>query len=235
MQLPVPSYCRPEAFELLASQLPSLDTTAGLVRAAVAVSMHELDDTSPDEVEAQIEELVQTVAGRLRSREPRAILAHAHAVLFDQGGFCGDVGEYYSPQNSYLPVVLRRRRGLPITLTLVYKAVLEELGLPVEGVNAPGHFLARIEVGESDIGPPARMLIDPFQRGRMLTSEEAFARMDQVAGGEVPRDEALLSTATHKQWLMRLLQNLIAVFDRLGRADSHAAMLEMRALVRALP
>lgn len=235
MQLPAPTYCRPQAFELLAAQLPRLDTTAGLVRAAVAVSMHELDDVGLDEVEAQIEELVQTVAGRLRSREHRAILAHAHEVLFEQGGFCGDTGDYYSPQNSYLPSVLRRRRGLPITLTLVYKAVLDELGLVVEGVSAPGHFLARVTVAESDIGPPARMLIDPFQRGRMLTVEEAFRRMDQVAGGEVPRDAALLGTATNKQWLLRILQNLIAVFDRLGRPDSHAAMLEMRALVRALP
>ena len=66
-------------------------------------------------------------------------------VLFEEEGFAGNLERYYNALNSYLPVVLNARRGLPIVLGLIYKAVGESAGLLVEGINAPGHFLVRIE------------------------------------------------------------------------------------------
>ena len=164
---------------------------------------------------------------RLRSDDPRAILAHAHAVMFDEARFRGNVKDYYNPRNSYLPAVLADRLGLPITLTLVYKSVLEALGLRVVGVNAPGHFLAGV-VGEPptegfEAGRPGvAMVVDPFHGGRVLNRPEAFRLIEQAAGGGVPHDESLLHPATHEQWLTRLIQNLIACFDRLGQARRHA-------------
>ena len=64
-----------------------------------------------------------------------AVLAHLHEVLFDEEGFAGNVDDYYNVANSYLPVVLETRRGIPISLTLLYKLVAERLGLPVQGVK----------------------------------------------------------------------------------------------------
>lgn len=231
MAQPLPMHCRREAFELLAAQLPTLETTRGLVRAATAISLHELDEEPFEEVERQIEEIAGLVKRRLRSRDPRAILAHAHEVLFEEQGFAGDNGDYYHPQNSYLPLVMKRKRGLPITLAIVYKAVLDELGLSVEGVNAPGHFLTRVDVREQDERPPVRLIIDPFARGRMLTEKEAVAQAQATAGLEIPPGVDPLPRASHRDWVLRMLQNLIAVYGRTDRRETLGAMLEMRALV----
>ncbi|MEM8737736.1 MAG: transglutaminase-like domain-containing protein [Planctomycetota bacterium] len=227
---PTPLHCRPEAFETLADELDALDTTRGLVRCAVAVSMHELDTTGPDEVEARLDALAASIAQRLSSDQPRAVLAHAHAVLFDEAGFTGDTEDYYHPRNSYLACILDKKQGLPITLALIYKAVLETLGLETRGINAPGHFLAAVR----DHPDKPRVLIDPFHGGKLLTREEAFTRIETIAGGSVIRDDALLRPASHVEWLVRIIQNLVAAFDRLGRRDDMAAMTEMRTLVESV-
>ncbi|MEO1235704.1 MAG: transglutaminase-like domain-containing protein [Planctomycetota bacterium] len=227
---PAPLHCRPEAFDTLARSLEAVDTTRGLVRCAVAVSMHQHPDADADAVERELQRLSQTIADRTQSDHPPALLAHAHAVLFDEAGFAGNTDDYYHPDNSYLHRVLDTKRGLPITLTLVYKAVLEPLGLRVRGVNAPGHFLAAVH--DRDHGPPT--LIDPFHGGKLLTREEAFTRIETVAGGAVVRDDALLPPARHDTWLVRLIQNLVGSFDRLGRRDDMAALNELKALARSI-
>ncbi len=234
---PTPLHCRPEAFEALAEELDGLDTTRGLLRCAVAVSMHRLPDADADEVERQIEQLAESVAERVRSDQPRALLAHAHEVLFDEARFAGNTTDYYHPFNSYMPKVLETKRGNPISLALLYKCVLESLGVRVLGINVPGHFLAGVVGLQPDASHPLAakpLLIDPFHHGRTLSREEAFARIEEIAGGSVLRDEALLRPATHVEWITRLIQNLVAAFDRLGKRDDMAAMLELRALVESI-
>lgn len=240
-----PLHCRPEAFEALALELDAIDTTRGLVRCAVAVAMHQLHDADPDAVEAQLDALAGTIGERVQNAQPRALLAHAHAVLFDEARFTGNADDYYHPDNSYLPRILETRRGLPLTLVLLYKAVLEPLGLPVRGINAPGHFLAGVM--ETSAGDDAKLvhadsggavagqlLIDPFHGGKLLTREEAFARIEDIAGGSVMHHDSLLRPATHTQWLTRLIQNLVTAFDKRGRRDDMAAMHEMRTLVESI-
>lgn len=232
---PTPLHCRPRAFEALADELDGIDTTRGLVRCAVAVAMHELDDADPDAAEGQIDALAGTISDRVNTDQPQALLAHAHAVLFDEARFTGNTTDYYHPDNSYLPRVLQTQQGLPITLVLIYKAVLETVGVPVVGINAPGHFLAGVSDTPAHLKPTSlRLLIDPFHGGTMLTREEAFRRIEEIAGGSVVRDDTLLRPATHTQWLTRLIQNLVTAFDKLGRRDDMAAMLEMRALVESI-
>ncbi len=230
MVTPRPSRCRSDAFDYLADQLPVLNTTKGLLRAAVAVSMHEMDRADPDSVETQIRELTDKIRRRIKSSHPRAIMAHAHEVLFDERGFKGNRADYYNPRNSYLPAVLRTGRGLPITLSLVYKAVVEPLGVPVMGINAPGHFMVGVDGTAGDEAVRTVTLIDPFNAGRMLTRDEALA-VCREAMGDVPLPEDPLQPATHKRWLVRIINNLVAVFDRLGQPDDMGAMIEMRDLV----
>lgn len=233
MPMPSPVHCRGPAFDALAEQLDDLDTTAGLVRCAAAVAMHEIEGVEPMEVEAALAALADDVADRLQHPTPQAVLAHAHAVMFEQMRFRGNVRNYYDPRNSLLPAVLRRRVGLPVALALVYKAVVERLGLRVEGINAPGHFLVAVHAAEMTDHPERAMLVDPFHGGKVLSREEAYERIEEVAGGRVDRTDDLLQAATHQQWLLRLLQNLIGAFSRAERKEDAAAMLEMRALVES--
>ena len=233
-----PMHCRLDAFTALRDELVDLETTDGLVRAAVAVSMHEMDpdEADPLRVMTMLDDLADQVRGRVVGDSPRALLAHAHHVLFEEARFRGNLGDYDNPANSYLPRVLKTRLGLPILLTLVYKAVLERLDIPTFGINAPSHFLAAVPavaVGSISSQRDDLALIDPFCGGKLLSRSEAVHRIAMNADGDMLLDENvdLLPLATHKQWLIRIITNLHMGFDRRGQVDDSRAMSEMIWLV----
>jgi regulator of sirC expression with transglutaminase-like and TPR domain len=214
-------HCCPEAFTYFTAQLPGLNTTIGLLRAAIGVSMHALDDIDPVHIEQRLRILSIRVCERSPSRRPAAILANMHAVLFDEEGFLGNLDHYYNALNSYLPAVLNSRCGIPVVLSLLYKVVGEWAGLRVEGINAPGHFMVRVHCDN------AWMFVDPFFGGQVLSRKEAFERIDRVVGRRMPRTNQMLATATHEQWLIRILGNLRQLFSTDGRVEDLAAMTEL--------
>jgi regulator of sirC expression with transglutaminase-like and TPR domain len=221
-----PRYCRPAAYELLAEAMQTLEETASLVRAAIAVSMHELDDVDPARVEQTLCEISHEIQRRVSSGNPHAIAAQLHEVLFEEWKFGGHAENYYAPENSYLPRVLETRRGIPVTLSLIYKAVAQQVGLNARGINSPVHFLAAIEVDNS------WMIVDAFDGGRVLTTEEVYERLDQLAGSPIERSQAVLATATHSQWLTRIIRNLEQIFARAGRQSDVLAMHELLDLIK---
>lgn len=220
-----PELCRPRAFHLFAKQLRTIETTPGLLNAAVAISMHALDDVEPKAVRARMDDLARRVQRRVRGHQPQARLAHLHDVLFEEEGYRGNSSDYYNVANSYLSEVLDSRRGIPITLCLIYKVVGEQVGLQVEGVNAPGHFLARVTTGGDT------MIIDPFVNGDRVTDDEAFERVEQITGRSVPRAAQYLAPASHAQWLSRMLVNLQHIFASTDRRGDLAAMSELQSLL----
>jgi len=221
MNVNLPLCCSPRSYALLTKQLPSLTSMDSLVHAAVAVSMHQLPDVEPARIDATLQHYADTVRSRVRGRQTQAILAHLHEFLFDELGFKGNTDDYYNTNNSYLPAVLETKRGLPITLSLMYTVVAQKLGLKAYGVALPGHFMAGIDLGEE------RMLVDPFAGGTLVTTDEAHARLKDLFGPEVEWSDELLQPASHVHWLTRMLQNLLNVFSSTGHYADVAAMLEM--------
>ena len=129
--------------------------------------------------------------------------------LFDELGYAGNHDEYYDPRNSYLNEVFERRLGNPISLAMVQMEVARRLGLPLDGVSFPGHFLVRLPVGDGVL------VMDPFNRGRPLDEDELRQRARPHLGGEMPDDEALfqiLHPASHRAMLTRMLRNLHGVY-----------------------
>lgn len=224
-----PAYCRPLAYESLACELPLLSTRRGLVRAACAVAAHE--DATPRQAETldALDALVEAVRQRAVSQSPHALLAHLHDVMFDVLEFRGNQQDYYDPANSYLPDVVASRRGIPITLSMVYTYAAGELGLKAHGVNAPGHFMVAVESTEG--GNRSLMFVDPFYGGTLLSLPEAFARIEQATGQSVTPNPLLLRPADHTQWLSRLLNNLQAIFARHSREKDLYAMQELQSLL----
>jgi regulator of sirC expression with transglutaminase-like and TPR domain len=221
---------------MFAQQMPRLDSKGALFRAAFAIAMHEHPAADLGRAEAAIASLASAVNSRVQSNSPQARLAHLHDVMFDVSGFRGNTEDYYSPANSYLPDVLATRRGLPIALVLVYKCVAERVGLAVQGINAPGHFLAAVECPEPGARASAGkslMYVDPFFGGELLSRREVFRRISETTGREVPDAEEFLQPATHRQWLLRMLQNLQAIFARAGRERNLFAMQELQELLTA--
>ena len=214
--------------------MPRADTTQGLFRAAFAIARHERPSADVERAEATIADLSATILRRVRTPSVEAKLAHLHDVLFDVAGFVGNVEDYYSPANSYLPEVLRTRRGLPITLALIYKCVAEGVGLVVHGINSPGHFLAAVEAAAAARGPASRdgwMYIDPFYGGELLDRDDVCRRIAETTGLEPADSSQWLAPATHRQWLARMLNNLQAVFGHAGRERDLYAMQELQALL----
>ncbi|MCA8960435.1 MAG: transglutaminase family protein [Planctomycetes bacterium] len=220
-----PLKCRREAYELLAAHVPFLERPRALLNAAVAISLHELEDLEPGYVERRLQGIADRILARCGRGSDRALLAHAHEVLFDEEGLRGDDRNDYRSQSSYVSRVLETQRGLPITLCLIYKNVLERLGFEVFGVNAPGHFLAAIEMDGS------MTLVDPFFGGLPLTESEAIRRIETSAEVKIPRGERLLKPATHRQWITRMLGNLEHIFYHRQERENLAAMLELRGLL----
>ena len=221
-----PIYCRPEAYQLFLASLPDLWSTAGLLRAAVAVSLHALDDVNPSAVEDRLRGMSERVRQRAPSGRLAALHANLHSVLFEEEGFTGNLDQYYNALNSYVPAVLNTKRGLPIALALIYKVVGDWAGLTITGINAPGHFLVRVHCDQS------WMVVDPFYGGQVLNREETFDRLDRVANRKLPRNDELLATPTHEQWIARLLGNLRQLFATEGRRDDLAAMTELSNALR---
>ena len=223
-----PAYCRRSAYNLFQEQLSSIAETQCLFRAAFAIALHERPEASLAEAETTLEHLVETVRGRVRSNSVPALLAHLHDVLFEVFGLRGNSEDYYNPANSYLPDVFRTRLGIPITLVLVYKCVAEPLGLAVNGINAPGHFLAEVVGGEGN--GTESLYVDPFFGGGVLKEDEVALRIVQSTGLEVPKP-LVLPQATPRQWLARMLNNLQAIFVSLGQERDVCAMQELHALL----
>lgn len=220
-----PAYCRPAAYEALRSELPLLATRRGLVRAACAVAAHDAAESESAAALEALDSMVAAVRSRSPSESEGAVLAHLHDVMFDLLGFTGNHDDYYDPANSYLPAVIASRRGIPITLSLIYKYVATELGLNVYGVNAPGHFMVAVETTEAR--QRSLMFVDPFYGGKLLSLPEAFERIAETTGREVQPDPKLLSPASHAMWIRRLLLNLSAIFAHSGRERDLYAMQEM--------
>jgi len=226
MTLNEPVFCRPEAYQYFVEQMPQLWTSQGLLRAAIAVSMHALDDVVPTRIEEQIRQISQTVQAATSGNEPSDILQAMRRVMFDELEFGGDTDLYYHALNSYVGAVLNARRGLPITLSLIYKLVGEGAGLKIAGVNAPGHFMVRVRT------ETGWQIVDPFYDGEMLSRDQVFDRLDRIAQRLLPRTDELLAAPTHLQWLYRLIGNLRQLFTSEGRRDDLAAMNELLQALR---
>jgi regulator of sirC expression with transglutaminase-like and TPR domain len=230
----MPAYCHPAAFGAFKRELAQIDMTRGLFRAAFAIAQHEQPAADVAAAEATLGELAETVRHRVHSANIEAKLAHLHDMLFDVVGFSGNVDDYYNPANSYLPEVLRTHRGLPITLVMIYKCVAEGIGLTVQGINSPGHFLAAVKnggAGDATGKQAGWMYVDPFYGGELLNRQDVCRRIAETTGLEPVDTSQWLAPATHRQWLARMLNNLQAVFAHTGRERDLYAMQELQELL----
>lgn len=238
VELPFPpACCHPEAFALLHAQMQPepasaahagrkrrLDGDEGLLAAAVAVAMHALPDVEVAESEIELSKLAAAAALHIKSAGDQAKMAYLHQALFDDYGFRGNGQDYYNPRNSYLPCVLKSRRGLPIMLSMIYKLVAGRLGLRSWGVGLPGHFVAGV-----DCHGPA--LVDCFHGGRLLDRNNAMELVHETAGPDAEFDESMLRPVTHRHWVTRLIQNLLQIHSAAGNYTDVAAMLEFELLL----
>lgn len=188
-----------------------------LGRAALAVALADYPDLDIARYLRRIDELAVEVSQR-RGADADAFrsIAALNYVLFKEQGFRGNRDDYYDPKNSFLNDVIDRKRGLPITLSILYMEVGRRIGLILEGLGFPGHFLVKAEAEGDEI------VLDPFNAGDVKSYEDLQAMLDQIYGGKVRLDRDLLTALPKKQILKRMLGNLKAIY---GRRDELVKML----------
>src|SRR5687768_2948938 len=130
--------------EALVGLMARDDREVELDRAALWIAAAEYPDLDVAAELASIDEMAERLRPRLGGlTEPATVVEAVTGFLHGERGFRGNADDYYDPRNSYLNEVLMRRLGIPISLSAVYLAVGRRLGLPLEGVGMPGHFLVR--------------------------------------------------------------------------------------------
>ena len=213
--------------EPFAQLLGGDDSRIDLARACLMIAQDAYPGLDVDRYLGEIERM----AIRLRARMPQANAAEEKVValnqfLFDDLGYWGNTDDYYDPRNSYLNEVIDRKTGTPISLSILYMELGRRIGLPLEGVSFPGHFLVRLRLRGGTL------VLDPFAGGTPQSEAELRERLQRVipegaAGGvapvELPLDQ-FLEPASNRQILARVLRNLKGIYRE---KDKPERMLEV--------
>jgi regulator of sirC expression with transglutaminase-like and TPR domain len=219
---------RPASFEQLAA-LPDEHVDVALGAAFIARDAHGSLDV--DRCLSRLDDLAAPLLGRDLSRLDPAEQADAvSAHLFEELGFRGNEQEYYDPRNSFLPDVLDRKLGIPISLALVYCEVARRVGVRARGVSFPGHFLVRVDGAHRDDAPVA---VDPFFGGRRLDDEGLQRLLDRSAPAQKFSREEHLVPASARAILVRILINIKWIHAT--RGDFARALLALDRIISLTP
>ncbi len=179
-----------------------------LFEAAASIAQDEYPDLDIQQVLGDVDQMLSRVRRRCNADAgPLQRLRTLNQFFFRDMGFGGNVNNYYDPDNSYLNAVLRTRRGIPISLAVLWLELAQGMGLKARGVNFPGHFMVKVNL------PNGQVVIDPFS-GQSLSREELSERLEPykrrnglVDDFDVPVG-LYLQAATPREIVARLLRNL---------------------------
>lgn len=226
----------PTALEYFAS-LVADDASLSLVEAAVSIAQDDFPRLDTQAVLAEIDAL----AVRLKRRFPADAvpvqrLRWLNRFFFQELGFAGNINHYYDPDNSYLHRVLSTRRGIPITLAILYIELASQIGLTARGVSFPGHFLIKLRMATGQ--QQGEVVIDPFT-GQSLSRDElddllAPYKRHRGLQGEFDMPLGLfLQAATAREVVARMLRNLKEIHR--GAHDWRRQLQVQERLVVLLP
>jgi regulator of sirC expression with transglutaminase-like and TPR domain len=220
--------------EPFAKLIAQEDARIDLARACLLIAQ----DAYPElEVERYMGE-IERMAIRLRGGLPASCGAEERVValnqfLYEDMGYWGNTEDYYDPRNSYLNEVIERKTGIPITLSILYMELGRRIGLPLEGVSFPGHFLVRLRLRGG------MLVLDPFLGGAPQSEEELRSRVkrvipdgvaDDLPASELPLDQ-FLEPASNRQILLRVLRNLKGIYLKTDKPERMLDVLNRMLLV----
>ena len=201
------SLAAPTVLEYFASLVGS-DEQFPVLEAAISIAQDEYTDLDVQQVLGEVDQL----AARLKRRIPADSdglnqLRMLNQFFYRELGFGGNVNDYYDPDNSHLNIVLQTRRGIPITLGVLWLELAQGLGLRARGVAFPGHFMVKVNL------PKGQVVIDTFS-GQSLSRDELAHRLEpfrsdsaQLQDFEAPLG-LFLQAATARDIIARMLHNL---------------------------
>jgi regulator of sirC expression with transglutaminase-like and TPR domain len=194
------------------SSLVADDASLSLVEAAAAIAQDDYPGLDTQDVLAQIDALGDKLRRRVPADAvPLQRLRWLNRYFFQELAFGGNVNDFYDRENSYLHRVLATRRGIPITLAVLYIELATHVGLCARGVSFPGHFLVKLRLASG--AQQGEVILDPFN-GHSLSRDELDERLNPyrrqqglVGDFEVPLG-LFLQAAPPRDVLARMLRNL---------------------------
>ena len=190
------------------TSLVQSDDQFPLLEAAISLAQDEYPDLDVQQVLGDVDQLQARVKRRLPPDAPAMQKLRAlNQFFFRDLHFGGNINDYYDPDNSYLNAVLKTRRGIPITLAVLWLELATGLGLNARGVAFPGHFMVKINL------PKGQVVIDPFS-GQSLSREELAERLEPFKRRNILDDEfempigLYLQSASPRDIIGRMLHNL---------------------------
>jgi regulator of sirC expression with transglutaminase-like and TPR domain len=202
------------------SEVSRPDVDIDLGRAALAIARVEYADVDTQRYLDRLAELGRTTDRGGWPADPLCRLHRLREHLFEDLGFRGNAEDYYDPRNSLLNDVLDRRLGIPITLSLVLMEVARRVGLAVEGIGLPGHFIAGARLGGEHV------LLDPFNGGAVVTSEACQELVARAVGRPVELRPEHFVAVTARELLARMLANLKGAYWRRGRWEQVVRVID---------
>lgn len=198
-----------------------------LAKASLYFAQAEYPDLKPQKYLEVLDTIATEIDTRLPvERYPLKVIQTINQYLFTTLGFKGNKDNYYDPDNSFLHQVLKRKLGIPISLSVVYLAIAKRLNFPMQGVGLPGHFLIRPEFEQSGI------FVDPYNQGEILFEADCQQRLND-AYPQFKLDPNWLAPVDNRQILSRMLNNLKFIYLHRGEIDK--ALSTMSAIVKIHP
>jgi len=192
-----------------------------LLEGALAIAWEEYPKMDLGHYREILEQMADDLQLRLaQTRYPLKIVQEINQYLFIEKAFCGNDTDYYNPRNSFINDVLDRRLGIPISLSIIYMAIGDRLGFPIEGISFPGHFLIRPQ------HPDLEIFIDPYNKGDILFPEDCEHKLTQLYGQRVPLQPEYLEPVSIRRILDRLLNNLKLIYLRRHEPNKALATIE---------
>ncbi|MDE0553116.1 MAG: transglutaminase-like domain-containing protein [Candidatus Poribacteria bacterium] len=190
------------------------DAEIQLATGALLIAQSEYIALKIEDYLCRLDEMASVVRERIQDTTlAEHHIAALNRYLFEENGFTGNTENYYALGNNFLNAVLDNKTGIPITLGVVYIEVGRRAGLPLVGVNFPGHFLVKYQCAHLDIH------LDVFKAGRFMREDLLQAKLKEVVGTSVPLEPQMLAEASDREILARILRNLVRAYTLLERYD----------------
>ena len=220
MAVPEPTNFR----KLFHGQLQLPDDELDLAKAALYLAGEQYPDIDLQGYLNQLDEMTAVVRAEIGdTTDQRRLFRALGQYLFERIGFAGHTDDYYNPDNSFLNRVLETRRGIPITLSLLYLETARRLGLSCYGVGLPGHFL--VGLAELDL------YLDPFNTGLLLSASDCRRQVEDSFGPRLTWRDEFLAPYSKRDILFRMLTNLKYIYFQQRDWRSAVGVLQRLTLI----
>ncbi|MES2838631.1 MAG: transglutaminase-like domain-containing protein [Bacteroidota bacterium] len=197
------------------------DEGKDLLKGVILIAKYQYPDFDEEKFYAQLKKIKDDIwlelNPNLTALEQIKVVNH---VFFDVYGFSGNTGNFHAPQNSYINTVLETKKGNPLSLSIIYSHLCQELDVPVFGVNLPEHFiLAYVEenvlwkISQLDEGSNVLFYINTFSKGTIFSKKEIDSFLKQL---KLEPSKKYYEPCSNIDIVKRLLRNLIGAYEKLG-------------------